>query len=159
MRDSFKEWIFEKAIKDPSIVVVSVDNGFSVFKEFKAKFPDRFFNVGICEQAAVSMAAGLAIGGMRPYVFTITPFLLERAYEQIKIDIDSQNLLVTLVGYWDYSKEGITHTCLDEDALAYSFKNIYYRKPSNRQNTVSILEDCYLTKIPAFISLVKADND
>ena len=56
--------------------------------------PKRFFNMGICEQSLIGVASGMALEGLKPWVYTITPFLIERPFEQIKLDIDQQNVNV-----------------------------------------------------------------
>ncbi|HHZ97283.1 MAG TPA: hypothetical protein EYN67_17445, partial [Flavobacteriales bacterium] len=101
MRKKFGETIVKIAKKDPKIVLLTGDVE-QEMEEYKELFPDRFFNLGLCEQAITSMAAGLAIEGMRPVIYSITPFVLERPYEQVKIDIDEQALPVMLIGYSDY---------------------------------------------------------
>ena len=69
--------------------------------------------MGICEQSIISVASGMALEGLQPWVYTITPFLIERPFEQIKLDIDHQNVNVNLVGYADYPTLGPTHTELN----------------------------------------------
>ena len=100
MRKIFGETIVRSAEKDPSVVLLTGDVE-QEMDDFKSKFPKRFFNLGLCEQSITSIAAGLAIDGLRPFVYSITPFVIERPYEQVKIDIDEQNLPVVLIGYSD----------------------------------------------------------
>ena len=71
--------------------------------------PKRFFNMGICEQSIIGLSAGMALEGLKPWVYTITP-LIERPFEQVKLDINQQNVNVKLVGYADYPKPR-SHTC------------------------------------------------
>ena len=73
MRKIFGETIVKIAKKDEKIVLLTGDVE-QEMDEFKALFPDRFFNLGMCEQAITSLAAGLAIEGFRPVVYSITPF-------------------------------------------------------------------------------------
>lgn len=107
------KWEFQLALAeamrlDPSIILIFGDVGYTMFRDLRQQFPDRCINGGLCEQSMVSMAAGMAIEGFRPVLYSITPFLLERAFEQIKLDIDQMNLPVGLVGYSDHSA-GPTH--------------------------------------------------
>ena len=102
MRKEFGKVIVELAEKDKNVILIVGDIGYGIFNEFRKRFPDRFFNFGIREQSIVSMAAGMALEGLKPYVYTITPFLIERAFEQVKLDIDQQNVNVKLVGYDTY---------------------------------------------------------
>ena len=80
--------------------------------------------MGLTEQSITSIAAGLAIEGLKPVVYSLTPFLLERPFEQIKIDIDEQCLPVMLVGNADYPTHGPTHRPLNAEGLVGLFKNI-----------------------------------
>lgn len=155
MRREFGKVLVELAIRDPKIILVVGDIGYGIFDEFRSRFPERFFNLGICEQSIISSAAGMAIEGLKPYVFTITPFLIERPFEQIKLDIDQQNVNVKLVGYADYPDQGATHTELNGPYLMRLFKNIKSYFPKNSQETREALYRSYESKRPAFISLKK----
>ena len=124
-------------------------------EEFKNRFPSRFFNLGLCEQTITSMAAGLAIEGFRPIIYSITPFVLERPFEQVKIDIDEQNLPVLLIGYSDYPTHGPTHRPLNPSRLVTVFKNIQSYFPNNSTEAEKAMVDSYLTKLPSIIFLKK----
>ena len=92
MRRTFGKVITELADRDEKIYVLVGDIGYQVFDEFREKHPDRFINIGICEQSMIGVSAGMALEGLKPWVYTITPFLIERPFEQIKLDIDQQNV-------------------------------------------------------------------
>ena len=155
MRKEFGKVITELAEKDDAIVILVADVGYGVFDEFMEKFPDRFFNLGICEQSIMGVAAGMALVGLKPYVYTITPFLIERPFEQIKIDIDLQNVNVKLVGYADYPTLGPTHAELDGEILMGLFSNIVSYFPKDSKETNEALLKSYKSGKPAFISLKK----
>jgi len=155
MRYEFGKWIAEIAEKDDKVVLVVGDIGYRVFDEFRKKFPERFFNFGLCEQSIIGAAAGMALEGLKPYVYTITPFLIERPFEQIKLDIDQQNVNVKLVGYADYPTQGPTHAELDGPRLMALFKNIKSYFPKNSRETREALEETYKSNKPSFISLKK----
>ena len=98
MRRRFGKIINELANQDEKIYLLVGDIGYRVFDDFRENHPKRFFNLGICEQSIISVASGMAIEGLKPWVYTITPFLIERPFEQIKLDIDQQNVNVKLIG-------------------------------------------------------------
>jgi transketolase len=85
MRREFGKIITELAKKDEKIYLLSGDIGYAIFDDFREKFPGRFINLGVCEQSIVSIASGMALEGLKPYVYTITPFIIERAFEQVKL--------------------------------------------------------------------------
>lgn len=152
MRRTFGKIILKLAEKDPNIVLLTgdVEQEIEVYKE---KFPNRYFNIGLCEQSMISMAAGMALEGLRPVVYSITPFLIERPFEQIKIDIDEQNLPVMLVGNSDYNTHGPSHRPLNAEGLVGLFKNIVGYFPRNQFETEKAMLDCYLRKCPGIICL------
>ena len=153
MRRSFGKIITELADRDEKIYVIVGDIGYRIFDEFRQKHPDRFINIGICEQSMIGVSAGMALEGLNPWVYTITPFLIERPFEQVKLDIDQQNVNVKLVGYSDYPTLGPTHTELNGKKLMQLFKNITSYFPKNGDETQKVTYQAYEKKGPAFISL------
>lgn len=154
MRKQFGKTLVQIAEKDEKIVLLIGDVE-QEMTEFKKRWPDRFFNLGLCEQTIISMAAGMALEGLRPIVYSITPFLIERPFEQIKIDIDEQNLPVLLIGYADYPTHGPTHRPLNAEGLINLFKNIRSYFPRNSNETHKAMLDAYLMGGPAIICLKK----
>lgn len=155
MRNEFGKLITELAEKDDKVLLLVGDIGFKIFDEFRAKFPERFFNLGVCEQAIIGFASGLALSGFKPYVYTITPFLIERPFEQIKLDIDQQKANVKLVGYADYPTQGPTHAEIDAPQMMKLFRNIDSYFPKDSKETREAVLKSYQSNKPAFISLKK----
>ena len=157
MRRRFGHLITELATKDDKIVLIVGDIGYGIFDEFRKLHPKKFFNLGICEQSIIGVASGMSLEGLKPWVYTITPFLIERPFEQIKLDINQQKANVKLIGFADYPNLGPTHAELDAPRLMKLFKNIKSYYPKNSNETGSAILKCYKTKGPTFISL-KADK-
>ena len=153
MRRTFGKIITELADKDERIYVLVGDIGYRVFDEFRENHSDRFINMGICEQSIIGVSAGMALEGLKPWVYTITPFLIERPFEQIKLDIDQQNVNVKLVGFADYPTLGPTHTELEGKKLMKLFKNISSFFPENGDETEMMTYQAHEENGPAFISL------
>ncbi len=153
MRRRFGKLISDLADQDENIILVVGDIGYRVFDEFREKHPNRFINLGICEQSMVGVSAGMALEGLKPWVYTITPFLIERPFEQLKLDIDQQNANVKLVGFADYSTLGPTHRELDGEKLMQLFTNIVSYFPKDGEETESVVYEAYEKNGPAFISL------
>jgi len=158
MRRSFGKIIAELADRDEKIYVIVGDIGYRVFDEFREKHPDRFINMGICEQSMIGVAAGMALEGLKPWVYTITPFLIERPFEQVKLDIEQQNVDVKLVGFSDYPTLGPTHTELNGKKLMKLFKNITSYFPEDGEETQKVTYQAYEKNGPAFISLKSDPN-
>ncbi len=153
MRRKFGQVLTELAIKDKKIYLLVGDIGYGIFDDFRKKFPDRFINMGICEQSLIGVASGMALEGLKPWVYTITPFLIERPFEQIKLDIDQQKTNVKLVGFADYPTLGPTHSELNAKHLMKLFKNIKTFFPKDSRQTELYTKESYKIKGPAFISL------
>jgi len=153
MRRRFGKIIAELADRDERIYILSGDIGFRVFDEFRERHPKRFINMGICEQSMIGVSAGMALEGLKPWVYTITPFLIERPFEQIKIDIDQQNVNVKLVGFSDYPTLGPTHSELNGKKLMKLFKNITSYFPKDGEETQKVSYQAYEKNGPVFISL------
>jgi transketolase len=97
---------------DPRVAVVLAEISLERFAPVFAGDPARAVNVGIMEQTMVGVAAGYALEGFHPVIHTITPFVAERALEQLKLDFGNQELGVLVIGVggsYDYGSEGTTH--------------------------------------------------
>lgn len=110
--------IIDHAQKNEKIYLLVCDMGFGACDKFKENFPNRIINVGIMEQATVGIAAGMAMSGLIPIVYSIVNFLVFRALEQIRNDVILQNLNVKFIGtgannYFKFL--GKSHCCNDDD--------------------------------------------
>ena len=126
MRNTFAEMMREVGVKDPRLVVLVGDISHFALQPFAKACPGRYYNVGILEPTIISVAAGLASTGFWPVVHTIAPFIVERGFEQIKLDFCYQELGGTLVSVgsaFDYSQLGCTHHCYDDIALIKALPN------------------------------------
>ncbi len=153
MRRVFGEIINEIANKDKKVILIVGDIGYGIFDKFRKNHSKRFFNLGICEQSIIGFASGMALQGLKPWVYTITPFLIERPFEQIKLDIDQQKSNVKLVGFADYPTLGPTHSELNAKKMMSLFKNIKSYFPKDSKQTKQIVNKCYKILGPTFISL------
>ena len=158
MRNRFGEVISKLADENENIIIIVADIGYRVFDDFREKYPERFINMGICEQSIISVASGMALEGLQPWVYTITPFLIERPFEQIKLDIDHQNVNVNLVGYADYPNLGPTHKELNAKKTMELFNNIESFFPSDSDETEKMILQAYEREGPSFISLKSDPN-
>jgi len=120
MRTVFAETATGLLDEDPLTAVVLAEISADMFGKAAARHPDRVLNVGIREQLMVSVGGGLALAGMRPIVHTYAPFLAERAYEQVKLDLghqDAHAVLVSIGASYDAAPAGRTHQAPEDVVL------------------------------------------
>ena len=126
MRQAFANATLAVGELDERLVLLVGDISHGILRPFAERFPDRYYNVGICEPTIVNMAAGLSHVGLIPVVHTIAPFLIERSFEQIKLDFGYQQRSVNLISVgsaFDYAQLGCSHHCYDDLALLSQFEN------------------------------------
>jgi transketolase len=112
MRQHMVKTLEELMASDERLVVVLAVISYSLFNQTPSAFAKRILNLGIMEQTMVSVAAGIAMEGFIPVMHSITPFLVERPFEQIKDDFCYQQLsgkFISTGASYDYSTEGMTH--------------------------------------------------
>lgn len=146
IRNQFADTMLEIGKTDPDLVVMVGDISHGILQTFAKACPGRYYNVGICEAEIISMAAGMASIGLYPVAHTIAPFLLERAYEQIKLDFCYHGLhgnIVTVGGTFDYSNLGVTHHCYCDFALIKSLPNTQYLFPGTAQEFDILFKQAY----------------
>jgi transketolase len=120
MRTAFAETAEALLDEDPLAAVVLAEISADMFAKAAARHPQRVLNVGIREQLMVSVGGGLALAGLRPIVHTYAPFLVERAFEQVKLDLahqDARAVLVSIGASYDAARAGRTHQAPEDVAL------------------------------------------
>ncbi len=158
MRNSFINWLCEKASADERIVFLTADLGYSVVEPFAKKYPNRFFNIGVAEQNMVGVAAGLASEGLRPYTYSIGVFSTFRCAEQLRNDIDYHNLPVctSTVGCGlAYGPLGYSHHAIQDLALMRSLPNTILATPSDAFEVESILNWHHSSNLPIYLRMHK----
>lgn len=134
MRTTFIKTVIEAAEKDESIFFLTGDLGFGVVEPFRDKFPGRFLNVGVAEQNMVGIAAGLALSGKSPIVYSIATFAAFRPFEFIRNDVCYQNLKVLIVGVgagFSYPQYAATHQAIDDVAVMSALPNLVILNPGD----------------------------
>jgi transketolase len=124
-------------------IVVSDSTSTSKIKPFYEKYPDRVINVGIAEQNAVGVAAGLSLGGLTAFTANAAPFLIARSNEQVKNDVCYSNLDVKLLGLnagCSYSNLGSTHHAIDDISIMRGLGNISIFAPCDSVEAGSIIQ-------------------
>ena len=146
MRRQFKDTVMRLAEQDDRLLlwVISV----FLFNDFSSRHPDRLHNVGICENTLISMAAGLSATGFYPVVHTIAPFVTERSYEQVKLDMCYNGFgctIVTTGGSFDYAWDGATHHCYTDLELMRMLPDMQVMQPGSKKEFDILLQDVTIT--------------
>jgi transketolase len=152
LRKQFFNEMCKIAEKDKDVILLTGDLGYSFCEEYSHKFPKQFINCGCIEQSMVGIASGMALGGKKPYVYSGVPFLLMRAYEQVRDDVAYNNLNVKLCGTGASGFLGFSHNLLGNENTEDLLKNLPNIKrfyPENEEE----LKTALLSEGPAFIKL------
>ena len=152
MRKQFRDTLME--LDNTALILGGVSN--YLFKEYQEKYPDRFYDLGICEQTMISVAAGLASRGINVFVHTIAPFLIERAYEQIKLDVCYNKFPVNIISCgasFDYAWDGPTHHSYNDLELMRLLPGMEVIQPGSNIELASFLRQTYDNGNPTYIRL------
>lgn len=142
-RKDFWETILIMAKADEKIIVLTGDLGYSFCEKFQLELPNQFINCGIAEQNMIGVAAGLALGGFRPYVYSNEVFLICRGYEFIRDEICYNKLDVKLMGTGAADFLGFSHNFLkDENSydLLKNLPNLRISAPRTKQQLRNVLK-------------------
>jgi transketolase len=157
MRSRFYELAARALDDDPRVAVVAAEIGLS-------ELPDhpRLFNVGIREQLMIGVAAGLAREGMRPIAHSYTPFLVERPYEQIKLDLGHQDvgaILVSTGASYDSARSGRTHQAPGDVAVLSALPGWTIHVPGHPDELDQQLREALRTDDRVYIRMSEEAND
>lgn len=158
MRNAFADELTKLGDDDPRVVMLSGDIGNKLFDAFKGRHPNRFFNCGVAEANMTGLAAGLAMNGLRPVTYTITPFVTTRCLEQIRTDVCYHNVPVTIVAVGAglaYAGLGPTHHACEDIAFLRALPNMVVICPGDAWEVRAALRAVMKDDRPAYIRMGK----
>lgn len=161
MRNAFARVLTELAKADERILLFYADIGNRLFNPLKEFALERTINAGIAEANMASMAAGSAMMGHKPFIYTITPFTTSRNFEQIKVDIAYQNQPVIIVGTGSglsYANLGPTHHSFEDIALMRSLPNMNIVCPADAQELEIIMPQLVELNQPCYFRIGKKNE-
>ena len=137
MRRCFADILHQQMARNKDIWVITADLGYKMWDKIREDYPQRFLNVGASEQAMMGIAVGLALEGKIPVVYSITPFLLYRAFETLRNYVDHERIPVKLIGSGrdrDYVHDGFSHWAEEDRDILKILNNIESRWPEDVTN-------------------------
>jgi transketolase len=158
MRNAFADELTRLSDVDPRLVMLSGDIGNRLFDKFRAAHPTRFYNCGVAEQNMTGVAAGMALTGMRPITYTITPFVTTRCLEQIRTDIcyhDVPVMIVAVGGGLSYAGLGPTHHACEDIAFLRAIPNMVVICPGDAWEVRAAMRAALQQDRPTYIRMGK----
>ncbi|MCL4390416.1 hypothetical protein M1345_03460 [Patescibacteria group bacterium] len=147
---------------DQKTVLMLGDIGVFGFRRSFELYPSRVYNIGILEQATISMAAGLNMTGLTPIVHTIATFITERCFEQIKDDFGYQKLngnIVSVGGSYDYAALGCTHHAPDDVPILMNIPTVQVVVPGTAGDFDSLFRQSYSNRGLRYYRLSERENE
>ena len=147
---------------DNKTILLLGDIGVFGFRNIFKKYPDRVYNIGILEQSTIGVSSGLSKSGLIPIVHTIAPFLVERAYEQLKIDFGYQNLngnFISVGASYDYASLGPTHHCPADVPILKNIPNMQIIVPGTSYEFDQLFNESYNNGHPTYYRLSEYEHD
>ena len=158
MRNAFADELTRLGDEDHRVVMLSGDIGNRLFDAFKDKHQNRFFNCGVAEANMTGLAAGLAMNGLRPVTYTITPFVTTRCLEQIRTDICYHDLPVTIVAVGAglaYAGLGPSHHACEDIAFLRALPNMVVICPGDAWEVRAALRAAMKQDKPVYLRMGK----
>ena len=158
MRNAFADEITSLGARDARVVLLSGDIGNKLFDKFKERAPGRFYNCGVAEANMMGVAAGMALSGLRPVVYTITPFTTTRCFEQIRVDVCYHKAPVIIVGTGSglsYADLGPTHHSCEDMAILRTLPEMTVMAPGDAMELRAALGAALKHDGPVYIRIGK----
>lgn len=133
-----------------------VDIGAFPFRDMIEKYSKRVKNIGIFEDGTISIAAGLALSGIVPTIYGISPFIVQRALEQLKLDFVYQKLggnFITTGASYDFSTLGYSHYCPEDVGTLYQLPGFEILCPSTPKEFAVLWNECHNNGRPSYFRM------
>jgi len=158
MRNAFADEVTRLANDDKRVVLLSGDIGNRLFDKLRAQSPSQFINCGVAEANMMGVAAGMGLSGLRPIVYTITPFTTTRCLEQVRVDVAYHESPVIIVGTGSglsYASLGPTHHSLEDFAIFRAIPNLQISAPWDATSLRVLLRSALASERPSYIRIGK----
>jgi transketolase len=158
MRNAFADEVTQLASTDPRVVLLSGDIGNRLFDKLRSQSPHQFMNCGVAEANMMGVAAGMGLCGLRPIVYTITPFTTTRCLEQIRVDVAYHESPVIIVGTGSglsYASLGPTHHSLEDFAIFRAIPNLQILAPWDAPSLRVLLRQAMASGRPSYMRIGK----
>jgi len=158
-RREFIDVLMELAEKDSKVVLIIPDVGFNYIEEFQKRFPDRFFNLGVTEQSSMIIAAGLALSGFKPYIYSMANFVAFRPFEMVRNAVCLHNANVKIIGVKGSEKYkflGFSHNLISKNEDMKVFEHLPNLKKfivEDPKKVRKIILETYNTNSPCYIRI------
>ncbi len=156
MRIVFANTLVDLAKKDERICFITPDMGYSIIDDFQNTFPERYFNIGIAEQNVIAVAAGMAMAGLKPYVYSVIPFIVHRCLEQIRVNVAYAKTDVKIIGIgsgFEYGSAGTTHYGLEDISIMRSLPDMDIYAPGDMREMAEITKLTAQNNHPTYIRI------
>lgn len=161
MRYTFAKIVEKIAQKDKKTVFMTGDLGFHAFEKLRETMGKRFINAGVAEHNMVTAAAGMAYAGLKPWIYSIAPFVTVKVLEEIRNDVCLPNYNVKIVGLgggFDYGIAGPTHHALSDVAVMMTLPNLKIYTPGFAEDMETIVNKIYKEEGPTYLRLTRAEK-
>lgn len=162
MRNAFADEVTQLAASDPRVMLLSGDIGNRLFDKLRAQSPKQFMNCGVAEANMMGVAAGMGLCGLRPIVYTITPFTTTRCLEQIRVDVAYHESPVIIVGTGSglsYASLGPTHHSLEDFAIFRAIPNLQILAPWDAPSLRVLLQQAIASGRPTYMRIGKKGEE
>jgi transketolase len=162
IRDSFFDQLYEMASIDKDIIFISADADAFSLRKFKKDLPEQFINVGVAEQNMALVATGLALEGKKVFIYSITSFIAMRCFEQLKVNVCSMNLPISIIGLgsgYSFSYDGPTHHATQDIAIMRTLPEVTILNPCDEETAKNAASHCCSSKYPTYVRIDKGSHD
>ena len=149
MRKAMQSCVTDMISNHNNTMFILIDIGAFGFRNLIKNYPNRVKNIGIFEDGIVSVSAGLALSGIVPTVYGITPFIVQRSLEQLKLDYIYQNVggnFLTTGAAYDFSKLGYSHYCPEDVETLKTLPGIEILIPGTPKQFETLFKHCHISE-------------
>jgi transketolase len=161
MKATFIKTISDLMDQHDDTLTVTADMGFSVFEDLQRRYPKRFINTGVTEQATVSIAAGLAMSGYKVFFYAQAAFATMRCFEQLHLDAGYNNTNIKVIGVnagFSLNQLGVSHFSVEDVGIVRTLPSFTIFTPSNAHEMSWALNESYKIEGPTYLRYSKLDE-
>lgn len=156
-----KSSVSRMILENENTMLLLIDIGAFGFRDFMKEHPNQVKNIGIFESGTISIAAGLALAGITPTVYGISPFIVQRSLEQLKLDFVYQKLggnFVTTGASYDFSRLGYSHYCPEDVEVLKTLPEMEILIPATPKQFETLFSACCMNQKPSYFRMTDYCN-